>query len=248
MTFDAGTDPSAAAAAARAAEVAIVFVNQHASEGRDLTSLTLPDNQDAVVAAVAAANPRTIVVLESGGAVTMPWIDRVSAVLAAWYPGIRGGEAIANLLFGDVNPSGKLVLTFPKSETDLPHTSVFGRTAAVASGGGSPATQAGGVAGGGGGGRAAVPPFDIPYTEGLKVGYKWYDAEGKAPLFAFGHGLSYTTYAYSGLHVEPGTLPSAAAVVSFTVKNTGKRAGRDRAGVRRCLFDRRAAQARSPGI
>jgi beta-glucosidase len=231
VTFDAGTNPSAAAAAARAAEVAIVFVNQHTSEGRDVTSLTLPDNQDAVVAAVAAANPRTIVVLESGGAVTMPWIDRVSAVLAAWYPGIRGGEAIANLLFGDVNPSGKLVLTFPKSQSDLPHASVFGPAAAVASGGGSPATQAGGVAGGRGGGRVAVPPFDIPYTEGLKVGYKWYDAEGKAPLFAFGHGLSYTTYAYSGLHVEPGTSQSAAAAVSFTVKNTGKRAGREIAQV-----------------
>jgi len=229
VTFDAGTDPSAAAAAARAAEVAIVFVNQHASEGRDLTSLMLPDNQDAVVAAVAAANPRTIVVLETGGAVTMPWIDRVSAVLAVWYPGIRGGEAIANLLFGDVNPSGKLVLTFPKSESDLPHASVFGPAAAAASRSGSPATQAGGVAGGGG--RAAVPPFDIPYTEGLKVGYKWYDAEGKAPLFAFGHGLSYTTYAYSGLHVEPGSLQSAAATVSFTVKNTGKRAGREIAQV-----------------
>ena len=231
VTFDAGTDPSAAAAAARAAEVAILFVNQHTSEGRDVTSLTLPDNQDAVVAAVAAANPRTIVVLESGGAVTMPWIDRVSAVLAVWYPGIRGGEAIANLLFGDVNPSGKLVLTFPKSQSDLPHASVFGPAAAVVSGGGSPATPAGGVAGGRGSGRGAVPPFDIPYTERLKVGYKWYDAEGKAPLFAFGHGLSYTTYAYSGLHVEPGTSQSAAVVVSFTVKNTGKRAGREIAQV-----------------
>lgn len=231
VTFDAGTDPSAAAAAARAAEVAIVFVNQHTSEGRDVTSLTLPDNQDAVVAAVAAANPRTIVVLESGGAVTMPWIDRVSAVLAVWYPGIRGGEAIANLLFGDVNPSGKLVLTFPKSQSDLPHASVFGPAAAVASGGGSPATQAGGVAGGRGGGRSAMPPFDIPYTERLEVGYKWYDTEGKAPLFPFGHGLSYTTYAYSGLHVEPGTSQSAAAVVSFTVKNTGTRAGREIAQV-----------------
>lgn len=239
MTFDAGTDPSAAAAAARAAEVAIVFVNQHASEGRDVSSLALPNGQDTLVAAVAAANPRTIVVLETGGAVTMPWIDRVSAVLAAWYPGIRGGEAIANLLFGDVNPSGKLVLTFPKRETDLPHARVFGPpTSTVSLGDTASATQpavapAGGGGGGGGGrgGRVSVPPFDIPYTEGLKVGYKWYDAEGKAPLFPFGYGLSYTTFAYSGLRVETSTSPSAAATVSFTVKNSGARSGREIAQV-----------------
>jgi beta-glucosidase len=230
VTFDPGTDPPAAAAAARRAEVAVVFVNQHASEGRDLPSLALPDGQDALVAAVAAANPRTIVVLEAGGAVMMPWIDRVSAVLAAWYPGIRGGEAIANLLFGDVNPSGKLVLSFPRSESDLPHQQVFGPVAnEAATGSGLAATQAG--AAGGRGGRGSVPPFDMAYTEGLKVGYKWYDAEGKAPLFAFGHGLSYTTYAYSGLHVDAGKASSAPTTVSFVVKNTGARAGREIAQV-----------------
>ena len=230
VTFDAGTDPTAAAAAARRAEVAIVFVNQHASEGRDLPSLALPDNQDALVSAVAAANPRTIVVLETGGAVTMPWIDRVSAVLAAWYPGIRGGEAIANLLFGDVNPSGKLVLSFPKSESDLPHAQVFGPVGnELATGSGLAATQAG--AAGGRGGRGSVPPFDMPYTEGLKVGYKWYDAEGKTPLFPFGHGLSYTTYAYSAVHVDGASSPLAPLTVSFTVKNTGSRAGREIAQV-----------------
>jgi beta-glucosidase len=227
VTFNAGADPSAASAAARAAEVAVVFVNQHTSEGRDLPNLALPDGQDALVTAVAAANPRTIVVLETGGPVTMPWIDRVSAVLAAWYPGIRGGEAIANLLFGDANPSGKLVLTFPRSESDLPHAQVFGPANSTVAASRGEATQVGGTAGGRGrGGRGSVPPFDIPYTEGLKVGYKWYDAEGKAPLFAFGHGLSYTTYVYSALRVESSTSPFTAAV-SFTVKNTGVRGGRE---------------------
>jgi beta-glucosidase len=95
-----GSDPAAAAALARTSQVAIVFVNQPASEGRDLPSLALPDDQDQLVAAVAAANPRTIVVLETGGAITMPWIDNVSAAIEAWYPGIRGAEAIANVLFG----------------------------------------------------------------------------------------------------------------------------------------------------
>ena len=107
--------------AGAASDVAIVFASQPTSEGADQRNLSLPDNQDALVSAVAAANPRTVVVLETGGAVTMPWIDRVGAVLEAWFPGIRGGEAIANILFGEVNPSAKLPLTFPRSEADLPH-------------------------------------------------------------------------------------------------------------------------------
>src|SRR5262249_43448865 len=126
VEYNAGTDPAAAAALAKSSSVAIVFVNQPASEGRDLTSLSLPDNQDRVVSAVAAANPHTVVVLETGGPVTMPWIDRVSGVLAAWYPGIRGAEAIANILFGDVNPSAKLPITFARTEADLPHPRVAG--------------------------------------------------------------------------------------------------------------------------
>ena len=206
-----GNDPVAAAALARASEVAIVFVNQPASEGRDLPNLSLPDDQDKLVASVAAANPRTIVVLETGGAVTMPWIDHVSAALESWYPGIRGGEAIANILFGDANPSGKLVLSLPRSEGDLPHTQVFG----------PPNAGSAALAGGGSAFNRQVPPFDIPYTEDLKVGYKWYDSEGKVPLFPFGHGLSYTTYAYSGIKTTGGREPK----VSFTLQNTGKRAG-----------------------
>jgi beta-glucosidase len=115
VDFDAGTDPASAAKLASASEVAIVFVNQPTTEGRDVNNLSLPDKQDALVSQVAAANPHTIVVLETGGPVTMPWIEKVAAVVEAWYPGIRGGEAIASVLFGDVNPSAKLPVTFPKS-------------------------------------------------------------------------------------------------------------------------------------
>ncbi len=211
VRYQDGTDPVAAAALARASQVAIVFVNQPTSEGRDLPSLALPDDQDRLVAAVAAANPRTIVVLETGGVVTMPWIDNVSAALEAWYPGIRGAEAIANVLFGDVNPSAKLVLSFPKTEGDLPHAKPFG----------PPGAASAPLAGGGSSFNRQVPPFDISYSEELKVGYKWYDAEGTVPQFAFGYGLSYTTYSYSGLKSTGGKHPT----VTFTVKNTGKRAG-----------------------
>jgi len=219
VEYNPGTDPAAAAALAKASDVAIVFCNQPTSEGRDVPSLSLPDNQDALVSAVAAANSHTIVVLETGGPVSMPWVDKTSAVLEAWYPGIRGAEAMANILFGDVNPSAKLPVTFAKSDADLPHPEIPGIKLV-------PQPAAGG--GRGGGGRGALPPFDINYTEGLKVGYKWFDAENKEPLFAFGHGLSYTTFAYSGLK----TAASGKEVkVSFSVKNTGKRAGTEIAQV-----------------
>ncbi|HZO91358.1 MAG TPA: glycoside hydrolase family 3 C-terminal domain-containing protein [Chthonomonadaceae bacterium] len=217
ITYDSGDDPAAAAALARQAEVAIVFVNQPMSEGRDAATLALPDHQDALVDAVAAANPRTIVVLETGGPVTMPWVDRASGVLAAWYPGIRGAEALANILFGDVNPSAKLPVTFARTEADLPHPQIPGSTLTprmVAFPGAPPDAPK----------FPQLPPFDIDYTEGLKVGYKWFDAEGKEPLFPFGHGLSYTTFAYSGLEAAPGR-------VTFTVRNTGKRAGAEIAQV-----------------
>ena len=210
VQFNDGADVAAAAALAKTSEVAIVFVNQPTSEGRDF-SLTLPDDQDKLVAAVAAANPHTIVILETGGVVNLPWVDSVSAVMAAWYPGIRGAEAIANILFGDVDPSGKTVLSFPRSESDLPHAQPFGPPAAS-----SPAPE-----GGAPGFGRNVPPFDMAYSEGLKVGYKWYDAEDKQPLFAFGHGLSYSTFTYSNLKILPGKQP----VVGFIVRNTGGRPG-----------------------
>lgn len=215
VQYDGGSDPAAAARLAKASEVAIVFVNQPSSEGGDHPTLSLPGNQDALVSAVAAANPHTIVVLETGGAVTMPWIGQVSAAMEAWYPGIRGGEAIAGVLFGDVNPSAKLPLTFARAEADLPHP--------------KPTTQ--------------PPPasdkdmieifpgfkdntrrFDVAYDEGLKVGYKWYDAEKKEPLFPFGFGLSYTTFRYSGLKASKDR-------VVFDVVNTGARAGAEIAQV-----------------
>jgi beta-glucosidase len=213
IEFNAGTDPAAAAAFAKSSEVAIVFVNQPASEGRDSRILTLPENQDALVTAVAAANPRTIVVVENGGPVSMPWSAQVAGIVESWFPGISGAQALANILFGDVNPSGKLPVTFAKSEQDLPHPQIAGIDLQPQGGGG-----------GGRGGRGQIPPFDIPYPEGLKVGYKWFDAEKKEPLFPFGFGLSYTTFSYSGLKASRDT-------VTFTVKNTGKRAGAEIAEV-----------------
>ncbi len=216
VTYNAGTDPASAAEAARGADVVIVFATQHESEGEDLPSLSLPGNQDALISAVAAANPNTVVVIESGGAVTMPWIESVSAVFEAWYPGNRGGEAVANLLFGRVNPSAKLPITFPRAEADMPHPTESTQPD-------GPKTDVPGLPGY----KVNQTKFDVHYDEGLKVGYKWYDAEHKEPLFPFGFGLSYTTFAYSQLKVQLGN----SLQVSFTVKNTGQRAGAEIAQV-----------------
>ena len=213
VEYNPGTDPASAAALAKSSEVAIVFVNQFTAEDADFP-LALPDNQDALVKAVAAANPRTVVVIESGTTILMPWVNDVKAILAAWYPGIGGGQAIANILFGNVNPSGKLPITFTKSEADLPHPQLPGMDLLLKA-------------------RAAnVPPdkplpnFDARYSEGARVGYKWFESEKKEPLFCFGHGLSYTTFAYSNLKVD-----DKQRQVSFTVKNTGSRAGAEVAQV-----------------
>jgi beta-glucosidase len=217
VEFNVGKDPRAAAALAKKADVAVVFVSQPACEGADARSLALPDGQDELVAAVAAANPRTVVVLETGGPVTMPWIDQVPAVLEAWYPGIRGAEAVANVLFGEVNPSAKLPVTFPRTEADLPQPVLPGselKPEMRPFPGAPPDAPK----------VPQLPPFDIDYAEGLKVGYKWFDAENKQPLFPFGHGLSYTTFAYSGLKLGAGA-------VTFALKNTGKRAGAEVAQV-----------------
>jgi beta-glucosidase len=220
VEYNAGVDPSAAAEQAKTSDVAIVFVNQPTSEGRDVPSLSLPDNQDQLVSAVAAANPHTVVVLETGDPVTMPWLENVSAVLEAWYPGMRGAEAIANILFGDVNPSAKLPITFPRSEADLPHPQLAQQP--------PPASDADMVSPFPGSRfRMNTRKFQVEYNEGLKVGYKWYDAEGKQPLFAFGYGLSYTTYAYSDLKAKGGRE----VTVTFNVKNTGARAGAEIAQV-----------------
>jgi beta-glucosidase len=218
VEYDPGTDLSVAAKLAAASEVAIVFVNQPTTEGRDVDTLSLPDNQDQLVQRVAAANPRTIVVGETGGPITMPWVDQVSGILMIWYPGIRGAEAAANILFGDVNPSGKLPVTFPKSEADLPHPVLPGPPPAPP---GQPAPAPGPS------GRPRQAPFDLNYTEGLKAGYKWFDATGKQPLFPFGFGLSYTTFSYSQLRAASGKD----LTVSFSLRNTGKLAGAEVAQV-----------------
>ena len=220
VEYNPGTDLTSATALAKSSDVVILFVHQPSSEGNDIPSLALPGNQEALIGAVAAANPRTIVVLQSGGAVSMPWLDKASAVLAAWFPGIRGGEAIAGILFGDVNPSAKLPLTFPRSEADVPRPQLVQQP--------PPASDADMVAFFPGAPfEVNARKFDLEYSEGLKVGYKWYEAEAKPVLFPFGFGLSYTTYAYSGLTVTPGEKPT----VSFTVKNTGQRAGEEAAQV-----------------
>ena len=214
VTFDSGDNVQSAAQAAGAADIAVVFLQQHTHEGGDVLTLALPGNQNALVEAVAKANPHTVVVLETGGPVAMPWIDSVSAVLESWYPGIRGGQAIAGILFGMVNPSGKLAVTFAKSDADLPHVEVPG--------------PAGPRPGPMDGIMNKKPPFNIRYTEGLKVGYKWFDAEDKAPLFPFGYGLSYTEYAYSDVKAN---RDGNGCQVSFTVQNTGSRPGSEIAQV-----------------
>ncbi len=216
IDYNSGADPAAAAAFAKDADVAIVFADQWEAEGMDLPSLSLPDNQDALIAAVAAANPRTIVVLETGTAVTMPWLDKVDAVVEAWYAGSSGHKALANVLTGAVNPTGKLPMTFPKSEADLPHATIP-PLSAEDEGQGNGAVN---------GETHMWSKYAVHYDEGALVGYKWYEAEHKQPLFPFGFGLSYTSYAYSGLHVD-----DAKRSVSFTVKNTGKRAGAEIAEV-----------------
>ncbi len=218
IKYDSGTNPDSAAALAKTADVAIVFAYQWESEGMDLDSLSLPDHQDDLIAKVAAANPHTIVVLETGSPVTMPWADQVSAIVEAWYGGSRGADAVARVLFGDVNPSGKLPITFPKSEADLPHASIVKPPIESTTNGEPDAWKK--IA-------AGLPAFQTTYDEGLKVGYKWYDAEHKPVLFPFGYGLSYTTYAYSDLQVTPGKTVK----INLKVANTGNRAGSEIAEV-----------------
>ena len=217
IVFDTGTDPGEAAKQAAKADVAIVFVNQPTGEGRDWT-LTLPDNQDALVDAVATTNKNVIAVLETGGAVLMPWAHKTAAIVAAWYPGISGGQAMAEVLTGALNPSGKLPVTFPQTIADLPHAEVFGSELLRAQEQRPPAGGLGPDIGGG----QRMSPFDAPYNEGLQVGYKWYDARQKTPLFAFGYGLSYTSYGYSNAHLSH---KEGEIEFTFDVRNTGIRPG-----------------------
>ena len=180
-----------AVTAARDADAAVVFVNDVTSEGSDRTTLALPGDQDRLIQAVAAANPRTVVVLNTSGPVLMPWLGRVAGVVEAWYPGQEDGNAIASVLFGDVDPGGKLPMTFPADERQGP-----AKTPAEYPGDG----------------------VTVHYDEGVLVGYRWYDAKNEKPLFPFGHGLSYTTFRYSGLR-------ATRDAVQVRVTNTGRRAG-----------------------
>lgn len=215
VTFVAGDDPVASGRAARGADVAIVFATQWTTEAQDVESLSLPTGQDAMIGAVAAANPNTVVVLETGGPVLMPWIDTVPAVLQAWYPGQRGGEAIARILFGEVNPSGRLPMTFPRTAGQAPRPVAPGLAelkasdAAASNPGAGPAT--------------GLQPFAVDYVEGSDAGYRWYEREGHRPLFPFGHGLSYTEFRYANLSIDDGETLG----VSVDVTNTGRRAGSD---------------------
>lgn len=222
VEYDPGTNPASAVALARAADVAIVFVCQWEGEGMDLATLSLPNDQDALVEQVAAANPHTIVVLETGSPALMPWANKVSGILEAWYAGSRGADAVANVLFGEVNPCAKLPITFPLQDSDVPQPAVvkpppsqreigaFANLTVLF-----------------GGSSKERPPVQLYYNEGMLVGYKWYDAKRKAVLFPFGFGLSYTTFHYSGLRVNVDGEVS----VNFTIKNTGNRAGAEVAEV-----------------
>lgn len=192
IEFDPGVSPAEAVPVARRADVAIVYATRAEGEGFDGADLSLPWGQDELIAAVAAANPNTVVVLQTGNPVVMPWRDSVNAILAAWYPGQQGGRAIAEIVTGQVNPSGRLPITFP---VDLGQT---------------PRPQLG-------------SPTTIHYSEGAEVGYRWFAAAGQAPLFAFGHGLSYTSFDYRDLQATGGDTVR----VDFTVVNTGERGGSD---------------------
>jgi beta-glucosidase len=172
LSYDDGSDPARAAALAKSADVAIVFATQWTCEGIDQADLALPGQQDALIDAVAAANPHSVVVLENGGPVKMPWLSKVDAVVEAWYPGARGGEAIAGVLAGKVNPSGRLPVTFPADEQQLPRPQLS---------------------------KAQEVDYNI---EGAAVGYKWFDKKNLQPLFPFGFGLSYSRFDYSDLRVS----------------------------------------------
>lgn len=196
VNYDDGRDMTHAAATAKAADVAIVFASDSEGEDREKISASVdgsagpPTHQNELIDTVAAANPRTIVVLETGGPVLTPWRAHIAGLLEAWYPGEAGGGALAHVLFGDVDPGGRLPVTFPDNESDIPTA-------------GDPTDSNG---------------PEVYYREGVFVGYRWYDANHITPAYPFGFGLSYTTFRYSGLHVDGET-------VQATVTNTGRRTG-----------------------
>lgn len=199
MTYDPGMYPADAAALARRSDIAVVFATRFESEGFDSLDLTLPFGQDTLIDAVASANTHTVVVLETGNPTAMPWRNKVRAILQAWYPGQAGGQAIAEIVTGHVNPSGRLPLTFPVDLEQLPRPELPGA------------------------GTPFGTPLTLRYNEGAEVGYRWFTRTGARPLYPFGHGLGYTSFAYSELAVAGGETITA----RFTVTNTGERDGAD---------------------
>ncbi|MGD9531646.1 MAG: beta-glucosidase [Pseudonocardia sp.] len=199
LDFDPGQTPAEAALLAERSDLVIIFGIRPEGESYDLPDLSLPWGQDALIDAIATVNPNTIVVLETGNPVSMPWRDKVKAIVQAWYPGQAGGRAIAEVLTGAVNPSGRLPITFPETLDHTPRPALPGM------------------------GTPWGTPTTIEYSEGADVGYRWFAKTGARPNYAFGHGLSYTTFQYGELQVTGGDTASA----SFTVTNTGDRAGAD---------------------
>jgi beta-glucosidase len=189
---------AAAVESARSSDAAVVVVNDLRTEGSDVPSLALPGDQDHLIAAVAAANPRTVVILHTAGPVLMPWLDHVPAVLAAWYPGQENGDALADILFGAVNPSGRLPVTFPAADDQHPAAHDPRRYPGLA-----------GV---------------VRYEEELQVGYRWWQSTGAVPLFPFGHGISYTRFDYDNLAIA---VEAEEIVVRWSVRNVGSRPGRE---------------------
>lgn len=214
VIYDSGEDISAAAAVAKQCPIALVVVATTSKEGRDRATLSLSGNQDKLISAVAAANPRTIVSMNIPGAILMPWSDQVSAILVTWMPGQEAGNALADVLFGKVNPSARLPVTMPNKDNEVGFT---------------PSEYPG---------TGMLP--DAYYNENLLIGYRWYDAFNVTPKFPFGFGLSYTTFGYNDLFVKPSSLSMKAEIlqdnrmktrlaplvnVNFQVSNTGNLSG-----------------------
>jgi beta-glucosidase len=199
IEYNPGMSPAEAALLARRSDLVIAFGIRVEGEGFDMPDLTLPWGQDAMIEAVSAANPNTVVVLLTGNPSAMPWRDQTKAIVQAWYPGQAGGQAIAEALTGKVNPSGRLPITFPVSLAQTPRP--------VLAGLGTPFGTA----------------TTIHYDEGAEVGYRWFAQKNIKPMYAFGHGLSYTSFAYSDLQAHGGETVTA----SFSVSNTGQREGAD---------------------
>ncbi|MEQ1537387.1 MAG: beta-glucosidase [Sphingorhabdus sp.] len=199
FSFDGGYSAESAAAKAAGADLVIVFATKWETETTDSPSLSLPNGQDHLIEAVSSANPRTIVVLETGNPVTMPWLSRVNGVVQAWYPGQEGGQAIAEVLAGRINPSGRLPMTYPQSLAQLPRPDLPGL------------------------GLPDASPVDVSYSEGADVGYRLFAKQKMVPLFPFGFGLSYTKFRYSKAAFHIGSSLSAA----FSVQNIGNLDGAD---------------------